>query len=111
MMTVLEFLSTTKHIYEQLKIYRISASDVVYVEMVKEYNQMVAEGRKESSVKALMERKYKLSASTVRGAIKANFTQVMGEDFFCIIHARIAKAGLRDAVILKSGFIFYGSFL
>lgn len=69
-MTVLEFLSTTKHIYEQLKIYRISASDVVYVEMVKEYNQMVAEGRKESSVKALMERKYKLSASTVRGAIK-----------------------------------------
>lgn len=70
MMTVLEFLSTTKHIYEQLKIYRISASDVVYVEMVKEYNQMVAEGRKESSVKALMERKYKLSASTVRGAIK-----------------------------------------
>ena len=69
-MTVLELLSTTKHIYEQLKIYRISASDVVYVEMVKEYNQMVAEGRKESSVKALMERKYKLSASTVRGAIK-----------------------------------------
>lgn len=34
---------------------------------------------------------------------------MMGEDLFYIIYARMAKAGLRDVVILKSGFAFMDS--
>lgn len=69
-MTALEFLSTTRYVYTQLKKYHIKTTDFNYIDMVKDYNRMVAEGRPPSRVKSLMQRRYNLSASTVNGAIK-----------------------------------------
>lgn len=69
-MTVLEFLETTKYVYYQLSLYNINSADIKYIEMVKEYNKMVEEGRNEQNVRSLMHRKYNISASTVSAAIK-----------------------------------------
>lgn len=69
-MTVLEFLETTRYVYYQLNLYNINSADIKYIEMVKEYNKMVEEGRNEQNVRSLMHRKYNISASTVSAAIK-----------------------------------------
>ena len=69
-MTALEFLSTTRYVYTQLKKYHIKTTDFNYIDMVKEYNKMVEEGRNEQNVRSLMHRKYNISASTVSAAIK-----------------------------------------
>ena len=54
----------------QLNLYNINSADIKYIEMVKEYNKMVEEGRNEQNVRSLMHRKYNISASTVSAAIK-----------------------------------------
>lgn len=69
-MIVLEFLETTRYVYYQLNLYNINSADIKYIEMVKEYNKMVEEGRNEQNVRSLMHRKYNISASTVSAAIK-----------------------------------------
>lgn len=69
-MNVLEFLETTRYVYYQLNLYNINSADIKYIEMVKEYNKMVEEGRNEQNVRSLMHRKYNISASTVSAAIK-----------------------------------------
>ena len=48
----------------------VSADDIMYLDMFYEYRDMLAEGRKEAEIRAFLSNKYKLSASTIKKAIK-----------------------------------------
>lgn len=48
----------------------VSADDIMYLDMFYEYRAMLAEGRKEAEIRDFLSNKYKLSASTIKKAIK-----------------------------------------
>ena len=53
-----------------MKVYEVLADDIMYLDMFYEYRDMLAEGRKDAEIRDFLSNKYKLSASTIKKAIK-----------------------------------------
>lgn len=69
-MKIYELLIVYKSLFSNMFKQGISQRDIIYLDMFHEYMQMQASGLKEAKIRALLSKKYKLSASTIRKAIK-----------------------------------------
>ena len=69
-MKVYEVLATSRFLLATMNRNGVSADDIMYLDMFYEYRDMLAEGRKEAEIRAFLSNKYKLSASTIKKAIK-----------------------------------------
>lgn len=69
-MKVYEVLASSRFLLVTMNRNGVSADDIMYLDMFYEYRDMLAEGRKEAEIRAFLSNKYKLSASTIKKAIK-----------------------------------------
>lgn len=69
-MKVYEVLATSRFLLATMNRNGVSADDIMYLDMFYEYRDMLEEGRKEAEIRAFLSNKYKLSASTIKKAIK-----------------------------------------
>ena len=69
-MKVYEVLASSRFLLATMNRHGVSADDIMYLDMFYEYRDMLAEGRKEAEIRAFLSNKYKLSASTIKKAIK-----------------------------------------
>ncbi|MCA4465851.1 hypothetical protein LDZ44_04530 [Bacteroides xylanisolvens] len=69
-MKVYEVLASSRFLLATMNRNGVSADDIMYLDMFYEYRDMLAEGRKEAEIRAFLSNKYKLSASTIKKAIK-----------------------------------------
>ena len=69
-MKVYEVLESSRFLLATMNRNGVSADDIMYLDMFYEYRDMLAEGRKEAEIRAFLSNKYKLSASTIKKAIK-----------------------------------------
>lgn len=69
-MKIYELLIVYKSLFSNMFKQGISQRDIIYLDIFHEYMQMQASGLKEAKIRALLSKKYKLSASTIRKAIK-----------------------------------------
>ena len=65
-MKVYEVLASSRFLLATMNRNGVSADDIMY----HEYRDMLAEGRKEAEIRDFLSNKYKLSASTIKKAIK-----------------------------------------
>ena len=69
-MKVYEVLASSRFLLATMNRNGESADDIMYLDMFYEYRDMLAEGRKEAEIRTFLSNKYKLSASTIKKAIK-----------------------------------------
>lgn len=69
-MKVYEVLASSRFLLATMNRNGVSADDIMYLDMFYEYRDMLAEGRKETEIRDFLSNKYKLSASTIKKAIK-----------------------------------------
>ena len=69
-MKVYEVLASSRFLLATMNRNGVSADDIMYLDMFYEYRDMLAEGRKEAETRDFLSNKYKLSASTIKKAIK-----------------------------------------
>ncbi len=69
-MKVYEVLASSRFLLATMNRNGVNADDIMYLDMFYEYRDMLAEGRKEAEIRAFLSNKYKLSASTIKKAIK-----------------------------------------
>ena len=69
-MKVYEVLASSRFLLATMNRNGVSADDIMYLDMFHEYRDMLAEGRKEAEIRDFLSNKYKLSASTIKKAIK-----------------------------------------
>lgn len=69
-MKVYEVLASSRFLLATMNRNGVSADDIMYLDMFYEYRDMLAEGRKEAEIRDSLSNKYKLSASTIKKAIK-----------------------------------------
>lgn len=69
-MKVYEVLASSRFLLATMNRNGVSADDIMYLDMFYEYRDMLAEGRKEAEIRVFLSNKYKLSASTIKKAIK-----------------------------------------
>lgn len=69
-MKVYELLIVYKSLFSNMSKQGLSQRDIIYLDIFHEYMQMQASGLKEAEIWALLSKKYKLSASTIKKAIK-----------------------------------------
>lgn len=69
-MKVYEFLSLFRSIFIVMARNGISQNDIVFLDMYHEYIRMLQEGQKEAEIWTFLSQKYKLSASTIKKAVK-----------------------------------------
>lgn len=69
-MRVHELLTVYRSLFSNMSKQGISQRDIIYLDMFHEYMQMRARGLKEAETWAFLSKKYKLSASTIKRAIK-----------------------------------------
>lgn len=69
-MKVYEVLASSRFLLATMNRNGVSADDIMYLDMFYEYRDMLAEGRKEAKIRVFLSNKYKLSASTIKKAIK-----------------------------------------
>ena len=69
-MKVYEVLASSRFLLATMNRNGVSEDDIMYLDMFYEYRDMLAEGRKEAEIRAFLSNKYKLSASTIKKAIK-----------------------------------------
>lgn len=69
-MKVYEVLASSRFLLATMNRNGVSADDIMYLDMFYEYRDMLAEGRKEAEIRDFLSNKYKLSASTIKKAIK-----------------------------------------
>lgn len=67
-MTVLELLSLYRPLFSKMTRNGISSEDIMYIDVVKEYNRMLEEGQKPPQIRASLAKKYKLSAKGIKTA-------------------------------------------
>lgn len=69
-MKVYEVLASSRFLLATMNRNGVSADDIMYLDMFYEYRDMLAEGRKEAEIRDFLSNKYKLSALTIKKAIK-----------------------------------------
>lgn len=69
-MKVYEVLASSRFLLATMNRNGVSADDIMYLDMFYKYRDMLAEGRKEAEIRDFLSNKYKLSASTIKKAIK-----------------------------------------
>lgn len=67
-MTVLELLSLYRPLFSKMTRNGISSEDIMYIDVVKEYNRMLEEGQKASQIRTFLAKKYKLSTKGIKAA-------------------------------------------
>ena len=100
-----EVLASSRFLLATMNRNGVSADDIMYLDMFYEYRDMLAEGRKEAEIRDFLSNKYKLSASTIKKAIKRLNEEYIIlydiKDFFTVI-TRVR----RSRRISLSGFHF-----
>lgn len=69
-MKVYELLVVFKPLFSNMTRQGISQDDIIYLDVYHEYVKKAQEGQKETEIWAFLSKKYKLSASTIKRAIK-----------------------------------------
>ena len=69
-MKVHELLTVYRSLFSNMSKQGINQRDIIYLDMFHEYMQMQARGLKEADIWFILSKKYKLSASTIKRAIK-----------------------------------------
>ena len=69
-MKVYEVLASSRFLLATMNRNGVSADDIMYLDMFYVYRDMLAEGRKEAEIRDSLSNKYKLSASTIKRAMK-----------------------------------------
>lgn len=67
-MTVLELLSLYRPLFSKMTRNGISSEDIMYIDVVKEYNKMLEDGQKAPQIRAFLAKKYKLSPKGIKTA-------------------------------------------
>lgn len=70
MAKVYEILTVFKSLLTSMTRQGINQDDIIYIDMYHEYIQMSQEGQKEADIWIFLSQKYKLSASTIKKAVK-----------------------------------------
>lgn len=69
-MKVHELLAVYRSLFVGMSRQGVNQDDIIYIDIHREYIQMLASGQKEAEIWAFLSSKHKLSASTIKRAVR-----------------------------------------